>query len=72
MRFELVAVAAAAMVALLAVLTPQALAGQPVVAPAGGFLAAGIALVVATLGAVAVVLARGRARTAPVPQTVDA
>ncbi|WP_260980183.1 hypothetical protein [Agrococcus jejuensis] len=71
-RLELVAVAALAMVALLALLTLQALAGQPVVAPAGPFLAAGVALVVATLGATTVVLVRGRARSAPTLATVHA
>lgn len=71
-RLELVAVAALAMVALLALLTLQALAGQPVVPPAGPFLAAGVALVVATLDATTVVLVRGRARSAPTLATVHA
>lgn len=63
-RLELVAIATVALGALLAVLTLQALGGQSVVAPAGGFLAAGIALAVATIGAMTVVMVRGQARSA--------
>ncbi|MFC7432586.1 MULTISPECIES: hypothetical protein [unclassified Agrococcus] len=58
-RLELVAVATAAFALLLCLLTVQALAGQSIVAPAGGILAAGVALGVATVTSAAVVLLRG-------------
>lgn len=61
-RLELVVVAAGSFALLLALLTLQALAGQSIVAPAGGVLVAGLALAAATTAAVAVVLARGAAR----------
>lgn len=61
-RLELVGVAAVAFALLLGVLTAQALAGQSIVAPAGGILAAGVALAAATAAAVAVVLARAAGR----------
>lgn len=65
-RFQLVALASAGWAAALALLTWQALAGQPVTAPAGGVLVVSVVTALGVLGATAVVLLRGRraARTA--------
>lgn len=60
MRLRLIRIAAIAVAGMLGLLTWQALAGQPVTAPAGAILGVGSALTLATVAAVAVVLARAR------------
>lgn len=59
-RLRLIRIAAIAVAGMLGLLTWQALAGQPVTAPAGAILGVGSALTLATVVAVAVVLARAR------------
>ena len=72
-RHDLVLVAAVAAALALALLTVQALAGQPAIAPAGGILVGGIVLAVAAAVAAAAVVVRGirRSRVAT-PALVDA
>ncbi|MDQ1082402.1 MULTISPECIES: hypothetical protein [Microbacterium] len=71
LRLELVAVASVALLILLGLLTGQALAGQSVVAPAGGFLLAGVVLAAATFVGVVAVFVRGHARVLRAPTAVS-
>jgi hypothetical protein len=61
-RFRVLLILALAYAGAIALVTWQALAGQSIVAPAGPILAAGVALAIATIAALAVVLYSARRR----------